>query len=82
MDTQTQTYTPRFTSSDLSASITERIKELAEATDAARMSEAMQTYLETCSKFHTYSPFNVWCILMTKPEASMVAGFQKWRSLN
>ena len=35
------TYQPRFTSSDLSASITERIKELAQATDEARMTEEM-----------------------------------------
>jgi hypothetical protein len=76
------TYQPRFTSSELSNSITERIKELAEATDAARMSEEMQRYLETCSRFHQYSPFNVWLILMSKPDASMVAGFQKWRSMN
>jgi hypothetical protein len=83
MVTQTETiYQPRFTSGDLSTSITERIKELAQATDAARMTEEMHRYLETCSKFHQYSPFNVWCILMTYPHATSVAGFQKWRSLN
>ncbi len=83
MFTQTEpTYQPRFTSGDLSTSITSRITELAQATDAARMTDEMKAYLETCSKFHQYSPFNVWCILMTMPQASMVAGFQKWRSLN
>jgi len=83
MVTQTETtYQPRFTSSDLSASITERIKELAEATDTARLSEEMLRYLETCSKFHQYSPFNVWCILMACPNATAVAGFQKWNSFN
>lgn len=81
MQTET-TYQPRYTSGDLSASITDRIKELAQATDTARMTDEMLRYLETCSKFHQYSPFNVWCILMTCPQASVVAGFQKWRSLN
>jgi hypothetical protein len=76
------TYQPRFTSSDLSASITERIKELAQATDEARMTEEMREYLETCAKFHQYSPCNVWCILMACPDATNVAGYQKWRTFN
>lgn len=83
MVTQTEAaFQPRFTSGDLSASITERIKDLAEQTDAARLSQEMTRYLETCSKFHSYSPFNVWAILMTNPNATAVAGFQKWKSLN
>lgn len=83
MVTQTEaTYQPRFTSNDLSNSITERIKELAEATDTARLSEEMLRYLESCSKFHQYSPCNLWLILMTCPQATVVAGFQKWRTLN
>ncbi len=76
------TYKPRFTGNDLSASIVERIKELAQATDTARLGKEMTRYLETCSKFHHYSPFNVWCIIMTCPSATVVAGFQKWHSLN
>jgi hypothetical protein len=83
MNVQTATsYTPRFTSNDLSASITERIQELADATDAASMTTEMLHYLETFSKFHQYSSFNVWCILMNCPDATNVAGFQKWRQLN
>ena len=69
-------------SSDLKAKITEHIKALAEATDSARMSEAMLTYLDMCAKFHRYSPSNVWLILMAKPEASLVAGFKKWRKMS
>jgi hypothetical protein len=76
------TYQPRFTSSYLSASITERIKELAQATDEARMTEEMLQYLGTCAKFHQYSPCNVWCILMACPDATNVAGYQKWRTFN
>jgi hypothetical protein len=66
---------------DLKDKITERIQELAQATDAARVSEEMQRYLDMCSKFHQYSPFNVWLILMEKPSAMVVAGFHKWISM-
>ena len=69
-------------SSDLSAKITEHIQELAEATDAARMSDEMLRYLDLCAKFHKYSPQNVWLILMAHPHATMVAGFKKWRTMN
>ena len=79
MNTQTQT---NNSSADLKARITEHIQELAEATDAARVSEEMLRYLDMCAKFHQYSPFNVWCIMMAKPSASLVAGFKKWQSMN
>jgi hypothetical protein len=67
--------------SDLKARITEHIEELAQATDAARVSEEMHRYLDTYAKFYQYSAFNVWLILMAKPEASHVAGFKKWQTL-
>jgi hypothetical protein len=76
MDTQYST-----TSADLKAKITEHIQELAQATDAARVSEEMLRYLDMCSRFHKYSPCNVWLILMSLPNASHVAGFKKWQSM-
>jgi hypothetical protein len=78
MDVQIQT---RNSAIELKARITERIQELAQATDAARVSEEMQRYLDMSSRFHQYSPCNVWLILMEKPDATMVAGFHKWISL-
>jgi antirestriction protein ArdC len=69
------------TSADLKARITKRIQELAQATDTARVSEEMLRYLDMCSKFHQYSPCNVWLILMSQPNASYVAGFKKWKSM-
>jgi hypothetical protein len=82
MITQNETtFTPRFTSADLAGSITEKIKVLAEATDIARMSEEMLRYLDTYSRFHQYSIYNVFCILMSFPEATQVAGFQRWKSM-
>jgi hypothetical protein len=68
-------------SADLKARITEHIEELARATDIARVSEEMLRYLDMCSRFHQYSPFNVWLILMGKPDATIVAGFHKWISM-
>jgi hypothetical protein len=78
MDTQKQS---NNTSSDLKARITEHIQELAQATDAARVSQEMQRYLDMCASFHQYSPCNVWLILMSQPDASYVAGFKKWQSM-
>jgi len=75
MNTQNQN-----SSADLKARITERIQELAQATDTARVSEEMLRYLDLCSRFHQYSPCNVWLILMSQPNASYVAGFKKWQS--
>jgi len=78
MDTQIQS---QYTSSDLKARITERIQELAQATDVARVSQEMQRYLNMCASFHQYSLCNVWLILMSQPNASYVAGFKKWQSM-
>lgn len=77
----TQTYPPRFTSAELQAQITAHIQELAEATDAARLSAEMLHYLETCARFHHYSLYNVFQILLTRPDATLVAGFKKWQTL-
>lgn len=71
----------RISSTDLKDRITEHIQELAEATDAALVSEEMQQYLDMCARFHRYSPQNVWLIMMACPDASMVAGFKKWRTM-
>jgi hypothetical protein len=76
MNTQNQN-----SSADLKARITEHIQELAQATDAARVSEEMLRYLDTCARFYQYSPFNVWLILIAKPDASNVAGFRRWQSM-
>lgn len=69
------------TSADLKTRIKEHIEQLAQATDMARVSEEMLRYLDMCSRFHQYSPFNVWLILMGKPDATIVAGFHKWISM-
>jgi hypothetical protein len=66
---------------DLKTRITQHIEELAAATDAARVSDEMLRYLDTYAKFYQYSAFNVWLIMMAKPDASFVAGFKKWQTM-
>jgi hypothetical protein len=72
---------PRTTSAKLSAQLTKHIQALAGATDAARLSDDMQAYLETCARFHQYSYNNIWLIMMAKPDARRVAGFQRWKQM-
>jgi len=62
--------------------INQTVSELAQATDAARMSEAMLRYLEAFSRFHRYSLYNTWLILMNRSEATHVCGFRQWNSYN
>ena len=71
----------RYSSKELSEKLTEHIRELAEATDIARMSEEMQSFLDITARFHRYSSQNVWLIHMARPDATFVAGFKKWRTL-
>jgi len=42
-------------------------------------SEKYMAYLQTMSRFHSYSTRNTLLIHMQKPDASLVAGFQAWR---
>lgn len=39
-----------------------------------------QSYLDAMAKFHDYSARNCLLILMQRPEASLVAGFNTWRN--
>jgi hypothetical protein len=38
-------------------------------------------YLGCAAKFHSYSPNNIFLILIQRPEATRVAGFQTWKAL-
>ena len=42
-------------------------------------SKKYQQYLRTMSRFHKYSVNNTMLIYMQKPDATLVAGFNKWR---
>ncbi|MHC1740153.1 MAG: ArdC-like ssDNA-binding domain-containing protein [Anaerolineaceae bacterium] len=75
METQTNTH-------DLQKKIASYLETLAKETDEARRSESMQKYLEFAARFHKYSSYNVMLILLSKPDATNVAGYQTWRKLN
>jgi len=61
----------------------EKIKELTDKLEAGVKevfeSEQYKSYLRAMSKFHSYSFGNVMLILMQCPNASLVAGFHKWK---
>jgi len=71
----------KHSGSDLNKKIEQHLKELAQATDKARTSKEMLHFLNFCAKFHQYSAGNIWLILLTKSDASYVAGFHKWKSM-
>ncbi|EDP20626.1 LPD16 domain-containing protein [Faecalibacterium prausnitzii] len=56
----------------ITAGIEQGIKELFE-------SEKYMRYLSVMSKFHRYSVNNTMLIYMQKPDATLVAGFNKWK---
>lgn len=78
MDTLVET---KKTANDLHSTIQSHLEELAQATDEASKSKELLHYLDFCAKFHDYSPGNIWLILLAKPDASLVAGFHKWKSM-
>lgn len=57
---------------EITEGIEQGIKELFE-------SEKYMKYLSTMSRFHRYSVNNTMLIYMQKPDATLVAGFNKWR---
>ena len=39
----------------------------------------MVPYLEFCAKFYQYRPPNVWLILMSRPDAIHLTGYNAWK---
>ena len=66
---------------DLQKKIAGYVETLALETDQARKSEEMQRYLEFAARFHQYSTTNVFLILLNKPDATQIAGFQTWKKM-
>ena len=58
---------------EITASIEDGIKELFQSENYAQ-------YLQTMSRFHRYSVNNQVLIHMQKPDATLVAGFNKWKN--
>lgn len=66
---------------ELHNQIQQHLEELIQATDKARTSQEMLRFFDFCGRFHHYSATNIWLILMQRPHATYVAGFQKWKSI-
>lgn len=66
---------------ELQQQINQHFQELVDETDKALTSKVMRVYLDFCAKFHSYSPNNIWLILLARPDASYVAGFHKWKRM-
>lgn len=58
----------------------EALDELADALSQGR-SDTLVRYLETMSRFHDYSFGNCLLIATQRPDATYVAGFQRWKQL-
>jgi len=71
----------QITSNDLQKKIQGYLETLALETDLARQSDEMQRYLDFVARFHQYSPSNIFLIMLSKPDATMVAGFQAWKKM-
>ena len=61
----------------------ERLKEITDSIETGIKelfeSDKYMQYLKTMSRFHSYSLNNTLLIAMQKPDATLVAGFNKWR---
>lgn len=61
----------------------ERLKEITDSIETGIKdmfeSDKYKTYLQTMSRFHKYSLNNTMLIAMQKPDATLVAGFNKWK---
>ena len=61
----------------------DRLKEITDSIEKGIQelfqSEKYRQYLRTMSRFHKYSVNNTMLIYMQKPDATVVAGFNKWR---
>jgi len=58
------------------------IENLASMTDAAAQTELFKAYLRTSAAFHEYSWGNQILIWMQRPDATRVAEFNTWKTLN
>lgn len=67
--------------SELTDSITSSIATLCSDTDSARQSATYIEWLKTMSRFHSYSVNNSLLIAFQRPDATLIAGFNKWKAM-
>jgi len=57
------------------------LRQLKDGVDTIQRSENFRQFLTTMSKFHDYSLGNTLLIMIQKPEATKVAGFNTWKDM-
>ncbi|MGA2959616.1 MAG: hypothetical protein ABSF48_28355, partial [Thermodesulfobacteriota bacterium] len=57
------------------------LKQLKEGVEGIQQSDQFRLFLSTMAKFHDYSIGNLILIMIQKPEATHVAGFNTWKDL-
>lgn len=68
-----------LTATDTAGRVKEITAQLEQGVKDLFASQRYQEYLKAMSKFHDYSLNNTLLIVMQKPDASLVAGYGKWR---
>lgn len=68
-----------LTATDTAGRVKEITAQLEQGVKDLFASQRYQEYLNAMSKFHDYSLNNTLLIVMQKPDASLVAGYGKWR---
>lgn len=68
-----------LTATDTQGRIKEITEHLEQGVQEVFESERYRDYLKAMSRFHNYSLNNTLLIVMQKPDASLVAGYGKWR---
>lgn len=63
----------------MSSKVDETLEQLQAGIEELYRSDKYRQYLDTMSKFHSYSVNNCLLIAMQKPDASLVAGYTAWR---
>ncbi|MFC1874653.1 ArdC-like ssDNA-binding domain-containing protein [Chloroflexota bacterium] len=61
--------------------VDEVLRKLKEGVDGILQSDNFRKFLLTMSKFHNYSIGNLMLIMLQKPDATRVAGFNTWKDL-
>ena len=79
---------PRHTDAAQFAAKNERVRQMVETGFQALVeelkmgkSERFLQYLDFCSRFSQYSPYNQMLIFSQRPDATFVAGYKKWQEL-
>lgn len=72
---------PLERSAEQNPRVADALQLLEQGFDRITSSDGFRAYLETMAKFHKYSPNNTMLIMMQRPDATRVAGYNRWKEL-